>query len=45
MKHYVFWPAVIGGVVTSIAALAHHSAVMFDTSREIVVDGIVTKYH
>jgi hypothetical protein len=44
MKPYILWLAVIVGVVTSVVARAHHSAVMFDTSREIVVDGIVTEY-
>lgn len=44
MKDYILWLAVIVGVVSSVAARAHHSAVMFDTGREIVVDGIVMEY-
>lgn len=32
------------GLFSGVAGRAHHSAVMFDTSREIVVDGIVTDY-
>lgn len=31
-------------LLAASAALAHHSAAMFDTSREIIVEGVVTEY-
>jgi hypothetical protein len=36
--------AMLLGLVAASTASAHHSAAMFDTSREIVVEGIVTRY-
>ncbi len=44
MKRFIVGLAAICGLVSAFAARAHHSAVMFDTSREIVVEGIVTEY-
>ncbi len=44
MKHYVAGLAMMIGLASAVVASAHHSAVMFDTSREIVVEGVVTDY-
>ncbi len=44
MKKYIGCLAVIIGLIFSVAVRAHHSAVMFDTTRQIVVDGVVTDY-
>ena len=44
MKQHIVGLAIIVGLVSAVAARAHHSAVMFDTSREVVVEGIVTEY-
>jgi hypothetical protein len=32
------------GLVSATNADAHHSAAMFDTSREVVVEGVITRY-
>jgi hypothetical protein len=44
MKNYVGCLIAIVGLGSGVAARAHHSAVMFDTSREIVIEGLVTEY-
>jgi len=44
MKYCVRCLVVTLGLTSSLTVHAHHSAIMFDTSREIVVDGVVTDY-
>jgi len=36
--------ALVLGIVCASAAEAHHSAAMFDTSQEVVVEGVVKRY-
>ena len=44
MKNLSGFLVIVVGLMSAFAARAHHSAVMFDTSREIVVEGVVTEY-
>ena len=44
MKHRIGPFVLAGGLAVSAGASAHHSAVMFDTAREIAVAGTVTRY-
>ena len=44
MKHRIGPFVLAGGLAASAGVGAHHSAVMFDTAREIAVTGTVTRY-
>lgn len=44
MKHRAYWPMIIVGLTSAFTANAHHSAAMFDTSQEIVITGVVSRY-
>ena len=44
MKHWTHSLAIVVGFALAATAGAHHSAVMFDTSQEISVEGVISRY-
>ena len=44
MKHRAHVLMIVAGLTLAAKSQAHHSAVMFDTTQEIAVEGVVTRY-